>query len=145
MAAMVTRALPILGLLLAACAGTQDRSVSLFTGLQPLLERPEGPLLRYNPADCDCPRFELQGPHGWVRARLQQDPENPVVDRLIKQGEEALAQGRPALFQIPAELASRSPQYCASGVPFVELELSGDWPADPSPQPLPGEPPEATP
>jgi hypothetical protein len=124
----VLRLLPLLLTLLAgACAAPQDRTPSLLTELLPALEAPGGAVVRYNPVDCGCPHFELRTDGRWVRARILEDPDNPLVDGLIKAGEDLDAGGKPALFRLPVELAGKTVFHCASGVPFVELEPTGPW------------------
>jgi hypothetical protein len=136
-------AVPLLlcSILVAACAAPQDRTPSLLAEVLPALETQEGSLVRYNPVDCGCPHFELRTQGRWIRIRILEDPDRPLVDRLIKAGEELSAVGRPALFRLPLELASKSVFRCASGVPFLELEATGDWQPQAGPAVAPQPPP----
>ncbi len=92
--------------------------------------------LRFNPAPCSCPAFEVLLGESWHRVAFDADEEDPLMVRLAEQS--ALPEGREStLWRLGGRLLLQATR-CGRGALYVTLV-----PEEPEPSPSP-EPPEAS-
>lgn len=80
-------------------------------------------VVRYNPARCQCPAFEVQlGPH-WVRLEVSgaDDKEGPAAV-LLGRAKADLGAGRIPHYRFKGELSS-SPKRCAQGAYYLSASV----------------------
>jgi len=80
--------------------------------------------LRYNPAECECPPFELALKDRWIRVDVvySSDPVRPL-DTFSGQCEENMRNGKAGEYDLGLSLDSSTPQYCKNGTIYFRVAL----------------------
>lgn len=85
--------------------------------------------IRFNPAECSCPAYELKlDDTGWVRVQIEDesdpdDAERPAHDFMAKAREDH-ERGLRATYDVHLALEESSPSACANGTLFFSVAVT---------------------
>jgi len=135
MKARTTTAAMVL-MLLGACTRPdpyQQRLDLLSDALEITLEEPHAHL-RFNPAPCQCPAFELEAGGRWLRvAIVETESPAPTLEEFAARCETDLARDAATSYLVTASLDSSVPLFCPNGTPYFRIALhaveNGELPA----------------
>jgi len=113
-------------ILLCSCSGVEDPHAVRLKQLSALVnETIEAGIvvLRYNPADCSCPPFEMKTGDAWTRVELSSGSDPALLQAFVEKCAAELAAGQTPTHRATVSLESGRPEFTPNGTPFFRAEL----------------------